>query len=477
MHDLPEKIGKYQIRSMLGEGAMGVVYEGFDPDIERQVAIKILHPHLVTEKSGGEFLERFKREARSAARCIHPNIVMVLEYGQDQDMPYIVMEFVEGLSLQEIIRTGRGIALQKSLSIISQLLKALHAAHHLGIVHRDIKSANVMILRDGGSVKLADFGIARVAESAELTMTGAIVGTPKYMAPEQMFGLKVDSRADLFSVTMVFLDLLALLPKSPSIPRSSLSEIANLPPNNRIDYTILYPTALIPVLLKGLAVSQADRYQNAREFVQGIKDVLPKLKATTTAASSANEATAVARKADAPSGISAPRAAPQAAASATDEPSIQVSRAPATSPDELDSITSLLVDYVGPIAKNIMVAYDREKKPTSELVTAISKEIPEAEEREEFLKRWETISGTRIDATRISNPGTKVNATEVRSFDDDMLRQMGDDYAAYIGPLATRLVRHHASSSGTLEQLVESLASEIPDSKDGDKFRNHWLRS
>lgn len=167
---------------MLGEGAMGVVYEGFDPDIERRVAIKILHPHLVTDRSGGEFLERFKREAKSAARCIHPNIVMVLEYGQDQDMPYIVMEFVEGSSLQEIVKSGRGIALQKSLSIISQLLKALHAAHNLEIVHRDIKSANVMILRDGGSVKLADFGIARVAESPDLTMTGAVVGTPKYLS-------------------------------------------------------------------------------------------------------------------------------------------------------------------------------------------------------------------------------------------------------------------------------------------------------
>ena len=473
MGDLPEKIGKYQITSLLGEGAMGVVYEGFDADIERRVAIKILHPHLITERSGGEFLERFKREAKSAARCVHQNIVMVLEYGQDGDMPYIVMEFVEGSSLQEIIRTGRGITLQKSLSIISQLLKALHAAHHLEIVHRDIKSANVMILRDGGSVKLADFGIARVAESPDLTMTGAIVGTPKYMAPEQMFGLKVDSRADLFSVTMVFLDLLALLPKSPSIPRSSLPEIANLPPNNRIDYTILYPSALIPVLLKGLAVGQADRYQNAREFVQGIKDVLPKLKAATAAASTADEATAVARKVDATSQTPAP----QAPVSASEESSIQVSRAPATSPDELDSMTNLLVDYVGPIAKNIMFAYDRENTPASELVTAISKEIPEAEEREEFLKRWETISGTRIDTARISHSGTKFNATEVRSFDDDMLRQMGEDYAGYIGPLATRLVRHHAASSGSLEQLVESLAREIPDSKDGDKFRNHWLQN
>ncbi len=473
MGDLPEKIGKYQVRSMLGEGAMGVVYEGFDPDIERQVAIKILHPHLVTEKSGGEFLERFKREAKSAARCIHPNIVMVLEYGQDQDMPYIVMEFVEGSSLQEIIKTGRGIVLQKSLSIISQLLKALHTAHQLGIVHRDIKSANVMILRDGGSVKLADFGIARVAESPELTMTGAIVGTPKYMAPEQMFGLKVDSRADLFSVTMVFLDLLALLPKSPSIPRSSLPEIANLPPNNRIDNTILYPTALIPVLLKGLAVGQADRYQNAREFVQGIKDVLPKLKAATAGASTVDEATAVARKVD----VGSQTPVSLAPVPAIDESSIQVSRTAATSPDELDSMTNLLVDYVGPIARNIMVAYDRENTPAGELVTALSKEIPEAEEREEFLKRWETMSGTRIDATRIGNSGTKVNATEVRSFDDDMLRKMGEDYAGYIGPLASRLVRHHAESSSSLEQLVESLASEIPDTKDGEKFRNHWLRS
>jgi serine/threonine-protein kinase len=388
-------------------------------------------------------------------------------------MPYIVMEFVEGSSLQEIIKTGRAIALQKTLSIISQLLKALHAAHNLDIVHRDIKSANVMILRDGGSVKLADFGIARVAESPDLTMTGAIVGTPKYMAPEQMFGLKVDSRADLFSVTMVFLDLLALLPKSPSIPRSSLPEIANLPPNNRIDYTILYPTALIPVLSKGLSVGQVDRYQNAREFVRGIKDVLPKLKAASAAANTADEATAVVRKVDATSQT----LAPQAPVSAIDEPSIQVSRAATISPDELDSMTNLLVDYVGPIAKNIMVAYDQENTPASELVTAISKEIPEAQEREEFLKRWETISGTRIDTTRISHSRAKVSATLGRSFDDDMLKQMGKDYAGYIGPLATRLVRHHAASNSTLEQLVESLASEIPDSKDADKFRNHWLRS
>jgi len=461
MSELPETIGKYQIRSSLGEGAMGVVYEGFDPDIERRVAIKILHPHLVTEKNGAEFLERFKREA--AARCIHPNIVMVLEYGQDGDMPFIVMEFVEGASLADIVKSGKAISLQKTLSIISQLLKALHAAHQLSIVHRDIKAANVMILKEGGSVKLADFGIARIAESPELTMTGAVVGTPKYMAPEQMFGLKVDARADLFSVTMVFLDLLALLPKSPAVPRSSLPEIGNLPPNNRIDYSILYPTALIPVLQKGLSATQAERYQSAREFVDGIKNVLPKLKAASAAAS--NEATAVARKSTPPAQTSQ---ATQAA---------QRSRSVAANPGELDSMTNLLVDYVGPIAKNIMVAYDRANTPVDELATSISREIPELEERQEFLKRWESISGTRIDSTRVSNPSTLTSTTEARSFDDEMLKKMGEDYAGYIGPLAKRLVQHHASTTSNLEQLVELLAREIPNAKDSEKFRTQWLRS
>ena len=448
MSDLPDNIGKYQIKSSLGEGAMGIVYEGFDPDIQRRVAIKTLHPHLINEKNGAEFLERFKREAISAARCTHPNIVTVLEFGQHEDLPFIVMEFVEGSSLQEIIKEGNAIKLQKTLSIISQLLKALHAAHQLKIVHRDIKSANVMILDDGGTVKLADFGIARIAESPELTMTGAVVGTPKYMAPEQMFGLKVDSRADLFSVAMVFLDLLALLPKSPAVPRSSLPDIINLPPNNRIDYSILYPTALIPVLLKALSITQDARYQTAREFVQGIKEVLPKLKTATTAAS--DDATAIVQKS---------------------------TQAPSPNAGELDSMTSLLVDYLGPIAKNMMVAHDKANTPVNELATMVSREIPKPEEREEFLKRWEVISGTRIDTTGINNTGTGTSTTQVRPFDDDMLDKMGADYASYIGPLAARLVKHHAATTGNLEQLVDSLASEIPDLKDREKFRNQWLRS
>lgn len=446
MSELPKTIGKYEIKSSLGEGAMGIVYEGFDPDIERRVAIKILHPHLINEKNGDEFLERFKREAKSAARCTHTNVVMVLEYGQDGDMPYIVMEFVEGSSLAEIIKKGRAITLQSTLSIISQLLKALHAAHKLSIVHRDIKAANVMILKDTSDIKLADFGIARIAESPELTMTGAVVGTPKYMAPEQMFGLKVDSRADLFSVAMVFLELLTLLPKKSGIPSSSLPEIINLPPNNRVDYTILYPTALIPVLVKGLAAAQDKRFQNVREFVNAIKIVLPKLKSESSPI--ADAATAVVQKS---------------------------TQTISTSKDELDSMTQLLVDYVGPLAKNIMVAHDAESTSVDELATLVSREIPQSEEREAFLRRWEQISGTRIDATGITNPANTSSNSGIRAFNDEMLGRIREDYTDYIGPLAARLVQHYSKSTNSLEQLVNALAAEIPDNKESRKFKDSWL--
>lgn len=142
-------------------------------------------------------------------------------------------------------------------------------------------------------------------------------------------------------------------------------------------------------------------------------------------------------------------------------------------------MTNLLIDYVGPIAKNIMVAYDGANTPVSELVSSISREIPESGEREEFLKRWEEISGTRIEieTPRHSNAEATGSSTEARSFDDDLLKRMGEDYAGYIGPLAARLVQHHAASSNSLEQLAELLASEIPNAEDSEAFKTQWRQA
>ena len=333
MVDMPQKIVKYEIRASLGEGGTGVVYEGFDPDIQRRVAIKSLHPHLISGKVGEELLTRFKREAVSAAKCIHPNVVSILEYGQDGNRPFIIMEYVDGVSLHRLIKHrlkhGRGISLRRSLSIISQLLKALHTAHGLNIIHRDVKASNILLVNKSGKIKLADFGMARITENSDLTMIGSFMGTPRYMAPELRLGLEADSRADVFSAARLLLELLKMMPDSSLVHCSHLTEIVNMPPGNRIDYSALYPTALIPVVTKGLEVDRKKRYQTVLEFMHDIKQALPMLEQK--------------------SSTQAERLAPLKQKSARDF---------VPSEDELDSMTTLLADFIGPVAKFIMEEHE-----------------------------------------------------------------------------------------------------------------------
>ena len=418
MGEKPQKIGKYEVRSLLGEGGNGIVYEGYDPDIERRVAIKILHPHMISGKLGEELLARFKREAISAAKCVHPNVVHILEYGQHENNPFIVMEYIDGVSLHKLIKHRlkhrRGISLRRNLSIMSNLLKALHAAHELNIVHRDVKASNVLILKDSGRIKLTDFGMARIMESSDLTMIGAFLGTPRYMAPELRLGLEADSRADIFSAARLFLELLRMLPDSSLFQRSRLTEIVNMPPGNRIDYSAVYPTALIPVVTKGLEVDRKKRYQTVLEFMHAIKQALPNLQQK--AATSSGQAASVARE------------------SLQDIPA---------SDDELDSMTTLLADFIGPVATFIMEEHETKSTSASNLAAEISKEIPEQEKQEEFIKRWEMMSVSRralINKTRSDNFPDK---TMSRPLQGEALDRIGNNFAHYIGTIAKTMLRHY----------------------------------
>ena len=418
MVEIPQKIGKYEIKSLLGEGGAGIVYEAYDPDIQRRVAIKILHPHLINGRLGEELLARFKREAISAAKCIHPNVVSILEYGQYEDKPFIVMEFIDGVSVHRLIKHrlkhGRGISLRRSLSIISQLLKALHGAHELNIVHRDIKASNVLILKDSGSIKLADFGMARITESPDLTMIGTFIGTPRYMAPELRIGLEADSRADVFSVARLFLELLRLIPDSSPFPRSRLTDIADMPPGNRIDYSAVYPTALIPVLTKGLSVDRKKRYQTVLELMHAIKQALPDLQQK--AATPSGQVASVARK------------------SVQDFPANE---------GELDSMTTLLADFVGPVAAFIMEEHETKSTSANNLAAEISKEIPEQEQQEEFLRRWEMMSVSRRALINKQRSATAPDKTRPRD----------------------------------INQLVNFFGWGIPARKEGQGFIKSWLRN
>jgi len=174
-------IGRYRIEALLGTGAMGEVYRAHDPAIDRLVAVKVVRPVLVAGSGGEQLLERFRREARAAGRRFHPNIVAIWDFGDDNGTPFLVMELVEGQSLDQLIKSCGSLEPRRSVAIVTQVLSALGFAHASGIVHRDIKPSNVMVLA-GDQVKVADFGIARL-EASEFTIVGDLLGTPAYMAP------------------------------------------------------------------------------------------------------------------------------------------------------------------------------------------------------------------------------------------------------------------------------------------------------
>jgi serine/threonine-protein kinase len=418
MLEKPRKIGKYGIKSIIGEGATSVVYEGFDPDIVRRVAIKSLRPNLIDGQVGEELLTRFRREAISAARCIHPNVVSILEYGQHENIPYIVMEYVDGVSVHGLIKHrlkhGRGISLRRSLTIVSHLLGALHAAHKLGIVHRDVKASNVLIQRKNGHVKLVDFGMARITENSDLTIIGSLIGTPRYMAPELRLGLEADARADIFSAARLFLELLRMLPAGSPFPRSRLPLIEDMPPGNRIDYTVTYPTALIPVLSRGLQVDREKRYQTVQHFMQAIKQALPNIHEE-------EEVTVT-----------------EQIVPAAQEP---VRGFPA-SEDELDTMTSLLAVFLGPAASIVMEEHETTSTSAYNLAIEISREIPEQHKQKEFLRRWGMLSASRQEMISRQREDSTPEKIANRPLPGSLLHRIGNDVAGYIRPLAGNLWRH-----------------------------------
>jgi hypothetical protein len=204
---VPNQVGRYVITGELGRGAMGLVLSGVDPTLDRPVAVKV----IALQEEGApreELVARFLREAKLAARINHPGVVTIYDFGQDGDMLYLVMELVSGESLSQRIKRGAYPTRAEGLKLVAAVAEALSAAHALGVVHRDVKPANILLTPDG-RVKVSDFGVAKaIGDSTELTRTGMTVGSPAYMAPEQVRGEPLDGRADLFSLGVIAYELL-----------------------------------------------------------------------------------------------------------------------------------------------------------------------------------------------------------------------------------------------------------------------------
>jgi eukaryotic-like serine/threonine-protein kinase len=206
-NDARPRLGRYEVVSELGRGAMGIVYKGKDPKIHRTVAIKTVRLSDFDESIINEMKERFFREAESAGLLTHPNIVTIYDAGEEDDLAYIAMEFLNGVDLKVYTVKENLLPVKEALTVIAQVAEALEYAHVKGVVHRDIKPANIMRINTTGEVKVTDFGIARISTSSR-TKTGVIMGTPSYMSPEQVSGKKVDGRSDIFSLGVVLFELL-----------------------------------------------------------------------------------------------------------------------------------------------------------------------------------------------------------------------------------------------------------------------------
>ena len=271
-----QRAGRYVISRELGRGAMGVVYEALDPLIGRSVAVKIIRLESLTGPGDVRFLrDRLFREARSAGSLSHPGIVTIFDVGQEANEAFIAMERVNGPSLAETLVATPRLDRGKALSILRQMAAALDHAHRHGVIHRDIKPANIM-LDQGVTVKITDFGIAKVVSDASQTLTNFVMGTPSYMSPEQIEAKPLDGRSDQFSLAAVAYQLLtgAVPFQTESLP-SLLHQIVYAPrPSARAACSAL-PAAVDDVFRRALERNAAERYSSCTEFVEALESAMP----------------------------------------------------------------------------------------------------------------------------------------------------------------------------------------------------------
>ena len=270
MAETIETLGKYEIKRTLGKGAMGVVYQGWDPIIARRVAIKTVRvPDTQDDPETEEALARFRREAQAAGRLTHPNIVGVFDYGEVGEIAYIVMEYVDGPSVKSLVDKQERFATADTMRIMTDLLNGLQFSHARGVVHRDIKPANIMLTSDGQG-KIADFGIARI-ESSSMTQAGTVLGTPAYMSPEQFMGQVVDARTDIYSSGVLLYQLLTGERPFEGGMSAIMHKALNTDPPLPSQISVTCPQAFDGVVRKAMAKRPEERFQSATEFLEALQ--------------------------------------------------------------------------------------------------------------------------------------------------------------------------------------------------------------
>ncbi len=410
---------------------MGVVYKGHDPDIDRIVAIKTLHTHLIDTSERASWLERFAREAKAAGKCLHGNLVTIFDYLERNEQPYLVMELIEqAVNVQERIARRPLPNLQEFGSIMTQMLAGLDAIHGQGIVHRDIKPANILLLPDG-RLKIADFGVARI-EALGAT-NGGMIGTPDYMSPEQFMGQQADHRADIFGAGVIMFELLTGRKPFESNSLGELTqkvisgnglELANLAPE--------LPAALYQISAAALAPDPNKRLPNARAFATAIHAALRDVDRQVM---NDTERTIV----QLPAGNPAPVVLSQTLAQQMPK-------------SVLSRVETLLTKQIGPIAKVLVRKVSNSTTDTNQLIDQLAAEIG-PEYREEFKQAVRQHLGQTGSAMTTGSP----------LLSPDLLEALTNQLVPHIGPIAKVIIKKTAKTCTSRAELCQTLSGHIDD--------------
>ena len=275
------KLGRYVIQSEIGRGAMGVVYKATDSVLERTVAVKTVN--MTLEQDGADKYEaRFYQEARAAAALNHPNIVTVHDVGKSGEVIFMAMEYIEGVELRSLMGEGQRVAVPQAVAIAAQVAEGLAYAHQHGVVHRDIKPANIMVVPNGPA-KITDFGIARRRAASELTQTGMLLGSPKYMSPEQVIGKRADQRSDIFSLGVILYEMICgMAPFNGENVTALMYQTVNFVPPPPGSVNTAVPEMLDFIVAKMLAKPVDERYQDAHEAARDLRECERQLNTSAT---------------------------------------------------------------------------------------------------------------------------------------------------------------------------------------------------
>jgi eukaryotic-like serine/threonine-protein kinase len=428
----PSVFGRYTVLGVLGRGAMGVVYRAHDPALDRDVAIKVVTTELLGAEERADYLERFRREARAAARCTHRGIVAVFDFSEAGGNPFIVMELVDGVELGRVIRERGKLPVTEAVALMTQMLDALGHAHALGIVHRDVKPANVLVLPDA-EVKIADFGVARLGDISG-TQVGMVIGTPKYMAPEQALGGTIDHRADLFAAAAIFYEMLAGNPPfAGATPDEIMARVIHGEPTGLDEAeTRAYPL-LLPVLRRALSKAAEHRFQSAEEFAAALNRAL-------------------------------------AGAGVPDDSTRIASRAQAVDARTVEAAEKALATHIGPIAKLVVKKAAGTATSEMELYEALAGNIPDGAARTAFLRRG-SASTAREGQGEATATEPRVAPPRRAPVAPEAMKAAQEALTFFVGPIARVLVRKAAEQAGTEAEFYEQLQTHLAREEDKAAFR------